>query len=342
MGVTIKDVAQRAGVSISTVSRVLNEKGIVTPEKERLVMEAAEELHFIPSAIAQSLKHCKTKTIGLLASNFSVSFFPEVLRILENGITRDGYQIFSANCYDIVKNEERLIDNMVRSRVDALIVNSTGGNDEMLYHLQNTGFPILCYDRHPKNREFPAVYVDKKRGIYELLVHFHQLGHRKICLISGPASLSTNVDRQKGIDQFIADYNMPKENIPCYYHEFSEGFGCQMFQETAYGPNAPTAYIVGSIAIAEGIMSYCFSHEIQIPRDVSIASFGTFRHANLVRPSLVHVDDEYRAIGEQLLSWLHIIMDGKALLHSSETVIPPRLVLGESGSVPRIGELKKD
>jgi len=130
--------------------------------------------------------------------------------------------------------------------------------------------------------------------------------------------------------------------VRCFYGEFSEGFGYQVFQETAYGPDAPTAYITGSIAIAEGIMLYCLSHGIDIPKDVSLASFGTFRHANLVRPTLVHVDDEYRAIGEQLLSWLHVIMDDKPLLHSSEKVIPPRLVLGESGSVPRTGELKKD
>lgn len=343
MGVTIRDVARHAGVSISTVSRVLNEKGIVAPEKERRVLEAAEELQFVPSAIAQSLKQRKTKTIGLLASDFSVSFFTGVLRLLESGIRQDGYQILSANIYDSSETEARLIENMKRSRVDALIVNSTGKNDEKLAELQSSGLPILCYDRHPKNREFPAVYVDKKQGIYDLLVYFYNLGHRRICFISGPSTLSTNVDRQLGIEKFIKDYNIPSEDITCYYSQFSEDFGYQVFQETVYGENAPTAYITGSIALAEGIMLYCSAQGISIPRDVSLASFGTFRHANLIRPTLVHVDDEYRAIGEQLLNWIRVIIEGKKpLLHSSEKVIPARLVLGESSGVPRSGPIQRN
>lgn len=341
MGVTIRDVARHAGVSISTVSRVLNEKGIVTPEKERRVLAAAEELQFVPSAIAQSLKQRKTKTIGLLASDFGVCFFTGVLRVLEDSLTLKGYQILSANIYDNAETEARLIENMKRSRVEVLIVNSTGQNDEKLAKLQRTGLPILYYDRHPTNRDFPAVYVDKKQGIYDLLVYFHRLGHKRICFISGPRNLSTNEDRQAGIDQFIADYGIPPEDITCHYSQFSESFGSRVFQETVYGENAPTAYIAGSVAIVEGIMLYCNAQGIHIPRDVSIASFGTFRHANLIKPTLVHVDDEYRAIGEQLLCWIHTITDDKPFLPSVEKIIPPRLVLGESGGVPRKTPLQR-
>jgi len=341
MGVTIKDVAQRAGVSISTVSRVLNDKGIVAPEKERRVLEAAEELRFTPSAIAQSLKQQKTKTIGLLVSDFSVAFFPGVLRVLEKGAAREGYQIMSSNFYDSGETEARLIENMVRGRVDALLLNSSGQNDERLCELQSSGLPIFCYDRHPHNWEFPAVYVDKKQGIYDLLVYFYQLGHRHICFLSGPRSLSTNVDRQAGIDKFIAEYHIPPENIQCRYSEFSENFGYQMLQETVYGSDAPTAYITGSISIASGIMQYCNTHGIQIPKDVSLASFGTFGQANLVKPSLVHVDDAYHAIAEQLLAWIHhVVIDGKTLRPSSEKIIPARLVLGDSCGVPRAGILQ--
>lgn len=339
MGVTIKDVAARAGVSISTVSRVLNEKGIVASDKERRVLEAVEELQFVPSAIAQSLKQKRTKTIGLLVGNFGVSFFGGILRILENGVQNE-YQIIGGNIYEDGEKEALLTENMVRSRVDILIVNPTGLNNERLCEIQSSGTPVLAYDRHPENREFPAVYVNKKHGIYELLTYYYQLGHRRICFLSGPRQLSTNIDRQAGVDQFASEH--PDVSIRCYYDEFSESFGYQMFQQTAYGEDAPTAYIAGSIAIAEGIMLYCNSHNIVIPRDVSLASFGTFQHANLIHPTLLHVDDEYRTIGEQLLAWVRMIINEKGVLPSSEKVIPPRLVLGESSGAPRTGCLLKE
>ena len=342
MGVTIKDVAQRAGVSISTVSRVLNDKGIVTPEKERRVFTAAEELRFTPSAIAQSLKHQKTKTIGLLVSDFSVAFFPGVLRVLERNAARDGYQIISANFYDSGKIEARLIENMVRSRVDVLILNSTGENDERLCELQSTGMPILCYDRHPLNREFPAVYVNKVQGIYDLLVYLHQLGHRRICFVSGPHALTTNVDRRAGIEKFIADYSVPRENIRCYYNTFSEDYGYQIVQETIYGEDAPTAYITGSVSIVGGILQYCNTHGIRIPQDISVASFGTFDHANLMKPLLTHVDDEYHALADQLYAWVHMIaVEGKTLLPTTEKIVPARLILGDSCGVPRSAALSQ-
>lgn len=338
MEVTIKDVAARAGVSISTVSRVLNAKGLVAPEKEIRVLEAVEELQFVPNAVAQSLRSKRTKMIGLLVGSFDVPFFGGILRILENGL-QNSYQIISGNVYEDGEKESLLIENLVRSRVDMLIVNPTGLNDRRLYEIQCSGIPVLSYDRHPADRKFPSVYVDKKQGVYQLLDYFYQLGHRRFCFLSGPAQLSTNIDRQAGVLLFKREH--PDVEVQCHYGAYDAEFGCRLFQRTAYGENAPTAYITGSIAIAEGIVLYCTSHRIGIPRDVSLASFGTFQNDNLIHPTLLHVGDEYAAIGEKLLEWVRMLIDEKPVLSSSEHVIPSRLILGESAAPPRKGVLEK-
>lgn len=340
MRATIKDVAKHAGVSISTVSRVLNGKGIVTPEKEKRVLKAAEELQFTPSAIAQSLKSQRTQKIGLLVSDFTVTFFPGILQVLEKGLMDYGFQIISGNFNDDAKRELQLIENMVRDRVDALLVNHTGCNTARLCEIQKSGIPVLSFDRHPENREFPAVYVDKARGAYDLLVYMYRLGHRHMCFVSGPVNLSTNQDRLIGVKRFERDY--PDARVECFFGKFSNEFGYQIFQETAHGENAPTGYVTGSIAIAAGIMEYCGLHEIRIPEDISLASFGTFQYPSMIKPSLVHVDDEHLEIGQQLLEWLRMILiDEKNLPHDRERVIPARLIMGDSCASPRQGTLLK-
>ena len=342
MSVTIKDVAKLANVSISTVSRVLNGNVIVSQEKVDRVMAAAEQLQFVPSAIAQSLKHQKTHKIGMLVSDLSVSFFPGILSILEQGLAEDGFQIIAANCYDNPDTEIRLIENMVRDRVDALLVNPSDCNTERLQEIQNSGIPILSYDRHPSSHQFPSVYVDKAKGIYDLLCYLYMMGHRRFCFITGPKDLSTNVDRLLGIQKFIQEYKIPEENFDCFYGKYSSRYGCQIFQETAFEKDAPTAYVAGSISIMEGIVEYCNQVEIRIPEDVSLACFGTFRYANLVQPKLLHVDDEYRAIAEQLLVWLRtVLIDEKQLSPNVESVIIPKLVLGNSCGAPRKGNLNR-
>lgn len=338
MRVTIKDVAKHAGVSISTVSRVLNGKGIVTPEKEKRVLKAAEELQFTPSAIAQSLKSQKTQKIGLLVSDFAITFFPGILRVLENGLESHGFRIISGNFRDDPQTELHLIEDMVRDRVDALLVNVGNSNIDRLCEIQASGIPVLSFDRHPENREFPSVYVDKAKGVYDLLVYMYRLGHRRLCFLSGPAELSTNKDRLAGVRRFESDY--PDARVLVRFGSFSEDFGYQAFQETAFGEDAPTGYITGSIAITAGIMQLCGMRGIRIPEDISLASFGTFQYASLITPTLVHVDDEYTLIAQQLLDWLRqILVEDKPLPHNRERVIPARLIMGDSCAPPRQGLL---
>ena len=340
MRATIKDVAKHAGVSISTVSRVLNGKGIVSPEKEKRVLQAAEALQFTPSAIAQSLKSQRTQKIGLLVSDFSITFFPGILRVLEKGLERYGFRIISGNFHDDPQAELHLIEDMARDRVDALLVNVGNQNIERLREIQASGIPVLSFDRHPENREFPSVYVDKASGIYDLLVYMYRLGHRRLCFLSGPAELSTNKDRYDGVLKFEQDH--PDASVLVRFGSFSEDFGYQTFQETAFGEEAPTGYITGSIAIAAGIMQYCNVRGIRIPEDISLASFGTFQYASLIRPTLVHVDDEYALIGQQLLDWLRLILlEEKKIPTNLERVIPARLIMGDSCSAPRQGSLKE-
>lgn len=335
MDITIRDVAKLAGVSISTVSRVVNQKGLVTPEKEQRVLAAVEALQYKPNAIAQSLKHKKTKLIGMMTSDLSVSFFVGILQFLEKNLLAEGYQILVANTYDNPETEQKLVDLMAQGRVDLILINSTGGNDARMASLQSSGICFLGYDRYPSGNAFSSVYVDKTAGIYQLLAHLYRLGHRRMCFITGPARLSTNRDRREGIHLFLKDYGLPEESVSIYEEEFSEGFARRVVAQTIYGENAPTAYITGSVVLAMGIIMYCEEQGISIPGDISLASFGTFRYGDMVRPSLLHIDDAYAEVAAQLLEWIRMVEGDEPVLPKTNRVIQPQLVPGDSCGVPR-------
>lgn len=334
MGATIKDVAKLANVSTATVSRVINEKGVVAPEKERRVLDAIKELCFTPNAIAQSLKQRKSKLIGMMASDMSVSFFVGVLKILEEALLQSGYQIIISNTYDSPETESQLIQLMAQGRCDILLVNSTGGNEELLAQVQAGGIQLLGYDRFSENVSYPAVYLDKLRGTYMLLSHLYDLGHRRICLVTGDPKLSTNIQRCQGVTQFLKEKNLPQDSIQIRQKEFTTDFGQQVMEEMNSQASPPTAYIAGSVAIAIGIIRYCEAHGLSIPGDVSLACFGNFLHAGLVKPTLLYIDDEYRAVAEQLLEWIRIVDRGEGSIPNENVVLEPRLILGDSCGPP--------
>ena len=338
MNATIKSVARLAEVSTATVSRVINGTGVVAPETERRVQEAIKELRYTPNAIAQSLKQKKSKLIGMMASDMSVSFFVGILKTLEKALLESGYQIIIANTYDSPKMEGQLIQLMAQGRCDILLVNSTGGNEELLAQVQSSGVRLLGYDRFPENAIYPSVYLDKVRGTYLLLSHLYNLGHRRICLITGDPNLSTNILRRRGIAQFLKEKNLPENSIQIREKEFTTEYGQQVVEEMQAQAAPPTAYIAGSVAIAIGVVRYCEDHGLSIPGDISLACFGNYLHAELIKPSLLYIDDEYWAVAQQLLEWIRIIDKGADKIPNENVVLEPRLVPGDSCGPPPVRE----
>ena len=336
MGATIKDVARLANVSIATVSRVVNNKGIVVPEKEQRVLEAVKKLHYTPNAIAQSLKHKKSKLIGMMASDMSVSFFVGVLKILEQELLESGYLLIVANTNDSPETERQLIDLMTQGRCDILLINSTGGNDDRLAELKASGVTMFGYDRYPENGAFPSVYLDKVKGTYMLLDHLYNLGHRRFCMITGSAELSTNIQRCKGIEKFLKDKKLSKDSVQIRQSTFSGEYAKKIMEEMQKRKKPPTAYIAGSVSTAIGIIQYCEKTGMSIPGDISLASFGDFWNSDLIKPSLLYIDDQYRRIAEQLLKWIRIVESGECEIACENVVLEPELVLGDSCGPPKL------
>lgn len=332
--VTIKDVAKRAGVSIATVSRIINGADNVGEQYRIAVRRAIEELDYQPNAAAQSMKKRTFRTIGMIMSDFSVPFFEKILKQIERAYRSNGNLVLFVNTYEDPEIEKKGIQFMVEKQADVLVIASTGKNEDYLARLQERGMAIVFIDRRSRDHPFPSVYVDKRTAMYQVLEYLTQMGHEEIAFITGPRHLSTNYDRYSGASDFFYEKMLDPGKMRYFFGAFSEEYGYSVMEELIKKGNLPTAVLVGSAVLASGVILCCKDHGLQIPQDISLVSFGDLACGKLIEPRLTYVYDGYREIGKCLVDMIQTAFYQP--LERQNIVLQPELVVQQSvGRVER-------
>ena len=328
---TVKDVANMAGVSTATVSRVLNGSQKVTQKTRDKVCRAMGTLDFSPNAIARALKVDSSRTIGFIASDLRVSFFSTIFQRIEKSFFHDEYITFAADNYDDPAKERVVLSKMVERKVDALVINSTGQNEDYIKQICDSGIPVLFYDRRPQEWAAPYVGVDKETGMAQLLDYLYQLGHRKYALVTGNEKLASNIERKKGVETFCKNRSLAASAITSFYGAYTKEFAEECMREIRSDYPDITAIITGSSALAAGILSYCQQNNVSIPGDYSLISFGGFQWNFLTVPRLTYLDDKASDVAASIVSWLrrNIGIEGKRK-ENSEVIIQSKIVFGNT------------
>lgn len=321
---TIKDVAQRAGVSVATVSRVLNNAETVGEAYRTAVQAAIEELNFQPNIAARSLKKRPYRTIGVIMPDFSTPFYEKIIKRIEAEFRAGGDLVLFVNAYDDPAIEKKGIEFMMEHQADVILISSTGQNEEQLEKVQSSGVGVIFVDRRPAEPMFPAVYVDKKSGMAQALSYLEEKGHRHITVVTGPRHLASNYDRYAGAMDYLYAHDQNPGSIPFYYGSFSEEYGYNIAGQILAGPNAPTAIVAGSAVIAAGILRYCREQNIRVPQDLSLISFGDFSFGQLIEPRLTYITDENEEIGALLAKRITDFFQGT--LTNTVDMVAPHLV----------------
>ena len=330
--VTIKDVALQAGVSIATVSRVMNNVDNVGEEYKTAVQKAIEELNYQPNAVARSMKKRTFRTIGVIMSDFSVPFFEKIIKQIEKTFRSKGHLVLFVNTYDNPATEKQGIQFMVEKQADVILICSTGENEDYLAQLQEQGISVIFFDRRSKDHLFPTYYVDKRKAIYHALEYLYQMEQRKIAFISGPRQLSTNYDRYMGIMDFVYEKEINPNSISYYFGSFSEEYGYSVMDELLREKEPPSAVIVGSAVLAAGVLLYCKEHDIVIPGQLSLISFGDFSSGKLIEPRLTYLEDMHDLLGQLLVEAIQESFD--QTLEPRQITIPSELINNASVSQP--------
>jgi len=294
--ITLRDVAKTAGVSISTVSRVVRGKDIVHPETKRKVMKAVKKLNYYPNTTARAMVKKQTNTIGLIISDISNPFYPPLLRGVENTINKFGYSLILCNTDENAEKEKQYLKVMLEKRVDGLIVSlASPANARFLKEFEKRNIPIVCIDRKPENMEVDTVCVDNVQGAFMAVEHLLKIGHRRIGMVSGIRGITTTEGRVEGYLKALKDHGVDKSLIVEGKSTIEGAIGA--IKELLNLDFSSTALFSCNNLITLGIYIGLKKHGKKIPKDIAVVGFDDLDWAEALYPPPTVVSQPTYAIG---------------------------------------------
>lgn len=293
----IGDVAKAAGVSISTVSRVLSKADYPMRAETRMrVLEAIEALDFRPNDLARGLVRKNTRMIGLVIPDISNPYYPELCRGVEDVASSEAYTVLFCNTDRLTEKSRLYIDALIQKRVDGIII--AGGGTE--YALSPEMFApfhtkVVLVGRH--SLPFPSVQVDNVKAAREATAHLAGLGHARIGFITGPANLTSVTDRMSGYRQGLEAHGITYDDRLVRVADFEEVGGYAAAQSLLLEVSPPTAIFAANDRMAVGVMAAARDLGIDVPDDLALIGFDNISMASLLRPALTTVALPSRQMG---------------------------------------------
>lgn len=319
--VRMRDIALRAGVSVSSVSRVLNGRPGVAPATREAVRKAAEELGYSPSPRGE--RGPGRETIALLLPDVGNPFFTEVFKGVLEAARRFGCDVMVEDSNEQIELESAFVKRLLQRPVHGLVYMTAADQpNESLNTLCETGIPVVAIDRRIPGFAGDVVETDNIRGAYLATHHLIQLGHRRIAMVAGPFYLSTVADRIRGFQTALQQFGLsvPPEWIA--EEEFSWEGGYRAARTLGFDRGGPTAVVCGNDLLAIGVIRAVEDCGKKVPQDVAVIGYDGTYLASCIKPSLTTVVQPAREMGEVAVRILMERLRGKR--------VKPRSVLLEA------------
>ena len=288
---TLKDVAQRAGVSISTVSRVLNRPEKVKPDTRATVEEAIAALNYRPSRVAQRLRDRagRAELLGMIIPDIQNPFYSEIVRGTEDvSYNRESATIL-CNSDEDPERQQFYLDVLARESADGVLMPPLFHNGTLALNRDRLPFPVVCFDRRIPGDPVDTVVVNNHQGAYAMTNHLLALGHKRIGLICGPSSLSTSTERAEGYRAALREANQPIDESLIFMDVPRPSAGHKRAHQLLSSDAPPTALFAANNQLALGAFGYAQEHDLRIPDDVAIVGFDDAPWARLLNPPLTTV-----------------------------------------------------
>ncbi len=285
----IRDIARRARVSTATVSRTVNQVATVDAQLAKRVWKAIAELGYYPNRQARTLVSGKSRTFGLIVSEITNPFFPEIVQTFENLAVEQNYEILLTSTIHDPKRMELAVRRMIESRVDGVAILTFGMEDELLEHLRFRNLPLVFIDVGPKAPRVSNIRIDYSHGIRQAVQHLAALRHERIGFVSGPLKLRSAVARKDAFEQSMREIGLPV--WPEFTVEGDHGLegGKRALQMLSGLRERPTALLCSNDMTAIGVMREAFELGIVVPQELSVVGFDDIRMADFMIPPLTTV-----------------------------------------------------
>ncbi|MEW2314869.1 LacI family DNA-binding transcriptional regulator [Streptomyces bauhiniae] len=301
---TMADVARSAGVSVATVSHVLNGTRPVLPHTRQAVLDAVEALGYTPNSLARSLVTSRTRSIGLAVSAISNPYFTEILQGVEAAALEAGYSLLIADPHDDPGHELKVVQLLHGRRVDGMIVAPSAEPGDLVAYLRRQAVPTVLLDRvlgpaGSGDDSFDQVCAENSGPMAELVTHLASLGHRRIGLVAGLPGLSTTSERITGYRQGLAAAGLDADDA-LVVSGSSESTGAERATAALLAlPGAPTALVTANNAMTIGALRALRERGLSVPGDIALACFDDFAWADLFAPRLTAIAQPSREMGAQ-------------------------------------------
>lgn len=329
VSITIKHVAQRAGVAVSTVSRVLNQSGYVSPETASKVRAAVEELGFRPSLPARTLVSGETRTLALMLPDISNPFFPALARGVEDRAISRGYSVMLCNTDGDPEIEARYIRLLREKWVDGMVMTGASGSASQVKQLLQNRIPVVVIDRAVRGAEVDLVGLDNIAGARLAVEHLARLGHRAIGLIAGP-KVSTSLDRAEGYRRALRAMGLPIRREWMVTGDFRFESGYEAMKGLLNARDRPAAIFASNDLMAIGAIRAAEEAGLRVPEDLAVVGFDDIMLATLVRPALSTIRQPAYEMGAAAVDLLLDRITGQRESPPRTVAFEPELIVRQS------------
>ncbi|MCK2000911.1 LacI family transcriptional regulator [[Brevibacterium] frigoritolerans] len=335
--VTTEDVAKIAGVSQSTVSRVLNDYPYMKKNTRDKVLAVINELGFTRDEIARSLVEKRTKSIGLILGSISNPFFAETAEVIIERAQELKYDVIVYNTGHKDENLEQAINLLIGKRVEGIILTSVSKNyTEKIKKLHDNGFPVLLYNSFLDIKDVNFIVMDNNKGARLAVQHLIKLGHKKIAKISGPSKYLATYERTVGYKEEMMENGFEIDEGLIFNSEFSYDKIYSFTKKLLKKKDRPTAIIAASDQMALAVLDAASSLNLKIPADLSVVGFDNIRLSANEFIGLTTISQQMDQMSLTALEKLIYLIENKETSSSSIQIFlkPELMVRKTTGPAP--------
>ncbi|NLN15293.1 MAG: LacI family transcriptional regulator [Tissierellia bacterium] len=330
MAVTIKDVAKLAQVSISTVSRVINDSKPVSPEARRRVLHAIETLGYEPNEVARSLVTKKSNLIGVIVDDIGRAYVSQIVRGIEEIGRMYGYDIILSSSYGDAETELKFLQLMKTKQVEGIILVSEIVNEKVVDYIKKTKVEFMYLNRYYNVPELPTISLDNKRAAAKMMDYLIDLGHRKIVyLTQEKLDLAIEQEKIKAYKEAMA--SIGEDPILVQIDNYLMDGGYKIGREILRlkEEKGITAVFCCHDELAIGLMNYLYDNGVHVPDDISVAGYGDINVASIYRPTLTTIKEPFYDLGAISIRKILKKLIGEPI-DEAHIVLPIRLIERES------------
>src|SRR5215469_2219490 len=326
----VDEVAKRAGVSIATVSRVVNGLSTVDKKLAKRVWKAIDELGYVPNQQARALVSGRSRTLGLLISEITNPFFPELIQSFEDIARENGFEVMVGSTNYNYDRAKLFITRLVQRRVEGVAVMTFRAESPLLEPLIAQGIPLVSIDVSTDAPRSTILEIDYAHGITQAVQHLAVLGHRRIAYAGGPMPHLTNLRRKKAFLHATHSIGLQVKKTQIFEGAHTLEGGTEAAQQFLEIEDRPTAIVCSNDIMAVGVMRVLARRNIKVPGEMSVVGFDDIHLAEFANPPLTTIRMSREGLARSAFAALQQLMNSDATITHSPVRVGTSLIVRES------------